>query len=76
MMKKVTVNFPDSVDLSEFNVKMILAGQLYQQAKLSSGQAAGLVGISKRDFIEKMGTYGFSVFSESIDDVRRDIANA
>jgi len=75
-MKKVVVNFPDSVDLSEFDVKMILAGQLYQQAKLSSGQAAGLVGISKREFIERMGNYGFSVFGESAEDIRRDIANA
>lgn len=75
-MKKVTVSFPDSVDLSEFDVKMILAGQLYQQAKLSSGQAAGLVGITKREFIEQMGNYRFSVFSESIQDIRRDVANA
>lgn len=75
-MKKVIVNFPDSIDLSEFDIKMILAGQLYQQAKLSSGQAAGLVGVSKREFIELMGNYGFSIFSESTQDIRRDIANA
>lgn len=75
-MKTVTVNFPDSIDLSEFDVKMILAGQLYQQTKLSSGQAAGLVGISKREFIELMGKYGFSLFSESLGDLRRDISHA
>ncbi len=75
-MKKVTLSFPDSLDLTEFDVKMILAGQLYQQAKLSSGQAAGLVGISKREFIELMGKYGFSVFSESVEDLRRDITHA
>jgi predicted HTH domain antitoxin len=55
---------------------MILACQLYQHGKLSSGQAAGLVGISKREFIEKMGSYGYSIFSESVEDLRRDIANA
>lgn len=75
-MKSVTLNFPDSIDLSEFDLKMILAGQLYQQAKLSSGQAAGLVGITKREFIELMGKYGFSIFSESVDDLRRDVAHA
>ncbi len=75
-MKKVTVSFPDFVELSEFDIKMILAGQLYQLAKLTSGQAAGLVGISKREFIESMGKYGFSAFSESLEDIRKDVANA
>ena len=75
-MKNVTVNIPDFVDLSEFDVKMILASQLYQLAKLSSGQAAGLVGISKREFIEAMGKYGFSIFSESPEDIRKDVTNA
>jgi predicted HTH domain antitoxin len=75
-MKKVTVNFPDSVNLTEFDVKMILAGQLYQQAKLSAGQAAGLAGVTKREFIDLLGQYGFSPFSESVDDLRRDIAHA
>lgn len=75
-MKTITLEFPDSVELSEFDIKMILAGQLYQQAKLSTGQAAGLVGISKKDFIEKMGKYGFSVFSGSLEDLRKDIENA
>jgi Uncharacterized small protein len=75
-MKSVTLTFPDSLDLSEFDIKMILAGQLYQQAKLSSGQAAGLVGISKREFIELLGKYGFSIFSESIEDLHRDVKHA
>jgi hypothetical protein len=75
-MKKVTVSFPDFVELSEFDIKMILAGQLYQLAKLTSGQAAGLVGISKREFIESMGKYGFSIFSELPEDIRKDVANA
>jgi len=75
-MKSITIELPDSLDMPEFDLKMILACQLYQQAKLSSGQAAGLVGISKREFLESMGKYGFSIFSESIQDLRQDIANA
>ncbi|MBS1555660.1 MAG: UPF0175 family protein [Bacteroidetes bacterium] len=75
-MKKITLELPDSLELNEFDLKMILACQLYQQGKLSSGQAGGLVGISKREFIEKMGSFGYSVFSESLEDLRRDVANA
>ncbi len=75
-MKRITLEFPDSIDYNEFDLKMILACQLYQQAKLSAGQAAGLVGIEKRQFLELMGKYGFSIFSTSIDELRRDIAHA
>jgi predicted HTH domain antitoxin len=75
-MKTLTVEIPESVELSEFDLKMILAGQLYQQGRLSSGQAAGLAGISKREFIETIGKYGVSVFSESVSDLRRDIEHA
>jgi predicted HTH domain antitoxin len=75
-MKRITLEFPDSIELTEFDLKMILACQLFQQAKLSSGQAAGLVGITKREFIESMGAYGFSVFSDSVEDLRRDVAHA
>ncbi|MCA4895046.1 MAG: UPF0175 family protein [Cytophagales bacterium] len=75
-MKRITLDLPDSLGLTEFDVKMTLACQLYHQAKLSSGQAAGLVGISKRAFLETMGNYGYSVFSESLDDLRKDVVNA
>jgi predicted HTH domain antitoxin len=75
-MKTLTLQIPESVELSEFDLKMILAGQLFQQGKLSSGQAAGLVGISKREFLESIGKYGVSIFSESITDLRRDIEHA
>ncbi|MFZ5970759.1 MAG: UPF0175 family protein [Bacteroidota bacterium] len=54
-MKTITVHLPEDFELSEFDVKMILAGQLYQQGKLSSWQAAGLAGISKREFLESIG---------------------
>jgi hypothetical protein len=36
---------------------------------MSSGQAADLAGISKREFIENIGKYGVSVFGESVEDI-------
>ncbi|MCE6989308.1 UPF0175 family protein [Dyadobacter sp. CY323] len=75
-MKTVTIDLPDSLDTEEFEIKMLLAGQLYERGKLSLGQAAQLVGISKRSFIEIMGRFGFSMFSDSIEDLYNDIANA
>ena len=52
---------------------MQLAAHLYDKGILSSGQAADLAGISKREFIETVGQYGVSVFGESIDDLEKMI---
>jgi len=70
-MKTLTLQLPDSVD--EKDVKMQLAAQLYEKGIMSSGQAAELVGISKREFIETVGQYGVSIFGESIDDLDKII---
>jgi predicted HTH domain antitoxin len=70
-MKTLTLQLPDSVD--EKDVKMQLAAHLYDKGVMSSGQAADLVGISKREFIETVGHYGVSIFGESIDDLEKII---
>lgn len=75
-MKTLTFDIPDSVDLNEHEVKMLLAGKLYEQGKLTLGQAAQLVGLTKRAFIEVMGKYGFSIVSDSVEDLHADIENA
>lgn len=36
---------------------------------LSSGQAAKMVEISKRQFIESLGKYGVSIFGETEEDI-------
>ena len=66
-MKTLTINLPDTVD--EKDVKMHLAAQLFDKGILSSGQAAELVGISKKEFLENLGKYGISIFSETIEDI-------
>jgi len=70
-MKTLTLQIPDTVD--EKDVKMQLAAHLYDKGIMSSGQAADLVGISKREFIETVGQYGVSIFGESIDDLEKII---
>ena len=70
-MKTLTLQLPDTVD--EKDVKMQLAAHLYDKGIMSSGQAAELVGISKREFIETVGRYGVSIFGESIDDLEKII---
>ncbi len=70
-MKTLTIQLPDTVD--EKDVKMQLAANLYDKGIMSSGQAADLAGISKREFIETVGQYGVSIFGESIDDLDKII---
>jgi predicted HTH domain antitoxin len=75
-MRTIQLNIPDSVDLKDYDFSMIIASKLYEEAKLSAGQAAEIVGLSKRAFIEMLGKYNVSVFSTSIADLHSDIANA
>jgi predicted HTH domain antitoxin len=76
IMRTIQLNIPDSVDLNDFDFSMIIAAKLYEDAKLSAGQAAEIVGLSKRAFIEMLGKYGVSVISTSISDLHSDIENA
>ena len=75
-MRTIQINVPDEVDLKDYDLSMIVASKLYQEAILNAGQAAQMVGLSKRAFIEMLGKYGVSVFSDSIADLHSDIANA
>jgi len=67
---------PDSVDMDNRAVAMLVATRLYEQGKLSLGQAAEMVGLSKRTFTELLGTYNVSVFNYPASDISRDVANA
>jgi predicted HTH domain antitoxin len=73
---KVILNVPENLETKTFDVSMYLASKLYEDGLLSSGQAAEMVGVSKRTFIEIMGKYGVSVFSTSVDQLSQDIENA
>ncbi len=75
-MKTVTLRLPDYVHVSSKEITVMLAAQLYEQGKLSMGQGAKLVGISKRQFMERIGKYGVSVFGESVEDISKDLKHA
>jgi predicted HTH domain antitoxin len=67
-MKQLTLNVPEEV--SEYEVKMTVASLLFDRGLFSSGQAADFVGISKREFLEKIGYYGVSIFGETSEDLK------
>ena len=75
-MKVLTINIPDNIDLDNMQVTMLVASKLYEQGKLSLGQAAELTGLSKRTFAELLGAYNVSIFNYPASDISRDVANA
>lgn len=75
-MKTITLQLPENLEVEDSQLAMILASQLYQQGKLSLGQAAQVAGLTKRTFAELLGKYNVSIFNFPASDIAKDIANA
>ena len=72
-MGTVLITLPKQAQVDDFEVKMMVAGGLYEKGKLSAGDAAFIVGLSKRAFIEILGKYGFSVFGYTSIELEEDL---
>lgn len=84
-MAQLTVNLPDdlarSVKLSdaelEAQVKLMAALKMFELGKLSSGKAAELAGLSRREFIDACARYRVSVANlpsqDLEDELRADV---
>ncbi len=75
-MKTLILNIPDNLGLKEDEVSIYLAAKLYEDKKLSMGQAAKFCGMEKRDFMEVLGKYGVSFTNITVEDLKQDIENA
>ena len=69
------IKVPDEVQLSEFELTMNVAAVLFDRGILSSGQAAEMVGISKKAFLEVVGKYGVCIFQYDEDDLINELDN-
>lgn len=68
------ITLPPSVHLTESELKMILAAKLFDMGELSSGQAAKMVGITRREFLQSVGKYGVSIFQYDAEELEEDLA--
>ena len=75
-MRTITLKVPEMSELDNLQIHMILASTLYEQGKLSLGQAAEVANLSKRTFAELLGSYGVSLFNYPATDLVQDVANA
>ena len=67
----LTIKLPASIQLDDKEAKMRFACMLYEDVTISTGQAAEIVGISRREFIETMGKYGASIFQQTIEELNQ-----
>ena len=66
-MSTITINLPKDVDTQP--VKLLIATTLFEKGIFSSGQAAELIGISRKQFLEELGKNGVSIFGETAEDI-------
>ena len=75
-MKTLSIKLPDSVDIDSQEALLIIVTKLYEQGKLSLGEAAEISGLSKRAFIEMLDRYGVSLFNLNSGELSSDFQNA
>ncbi|MBC7694155.1 MAG: UPF0175 family protein [Burkholderiales bacterium] len=75
-MKTFTVKLPDALDIDSKYLSMLVATKLYEQGKLSLGQAAEVAGLTKRTFAELLGNFNVSIFNFPPSDLSNDVNNA
>jgi len=75
-MKSISINLPDFIDLNEKEIKLLIASKLYEEGKLSLGEAAQLAELSERAFIEILGRFDISIFNYNAEELRNDVKNA
>ena len=75
-MKTITLNIPDSLEINSGEFLMLVATRLYEQGKLSLGQAAELAGLTKQTFAELLYQYNVSIFNFPASDLTSDVKNA
>jgi predicted HTH domain antitoxin len=75
-MKTLTLNIPDTLEVNSQDLAMLVSTKLYEQGKLSLGQAAEVAGLTKRTFAELLANYDVSIFNFPATDLSSDVANA
>jgi predicted HTH domain antitoxin len=75
-MKSIEIQLPDTLDMNEIQLSIYLASHLYEEGKLSLGQAAKMTGLSIRTFAELLGAYNISLFNYPASELKHDIDNA
>ncbi|MBS1567836.1 MAG: UPF0175 family protein [Bacteroidetes bacterium] len=75
-MTTLTLNLPEDLNMEVHELVMLLAAKLYEEGRLSLGQAADLAGMGKRAFAERLGSCNVSIFGQDAAGLSDDVAHA
>jgi predicted HTH domain antitoxin len=73
---QMTLNVPDTANLSETEAQILFAIKLFEAEKLSIGKAAEVAGFSYRTFHELLARYNIPVVTYTEKDVKTEIEYA
>jgi len=73
---KVVIELPNELDLSETEIKVATFIKLYELGKISSGEAAKILGISRLEFLDLLGKYKVQISPDEEEELLKDIKNA
>lgn len=73
-MSIITLKVPDKIELDPKDTVKFLAAKLYESGRLSLGQAAELVGLSKIAFSEILGDYNVALINYPVSEILQDAA--
>lgn len=72
----INIQLPEGLNMSSFDLSMMLASKLFEEGLITSGQGAEMTGLSKQAFVELLGKFGVSAFQTSAEDLEDDFKNA
>lgn len=83
-MTTLTLECPDELmaalgkrpDDATEEIRLMAALKLYESGRLSSGMAATLAGLSRVDFLLACGRHGVTIFQQTDEELKSDVAAA
>ena len=83
-MCEITMTIPDealtavaeSREEAIAELRMLAAVKLFELERLSSGAAARLAGVSRVEFLSRLGAYGVATFQQTEEELMDEIRNA
>lgn len=79
-MQQIIISVPDETALAlkltdeqlAAEVRLAAAAKLYELGRLSSGTAATLAGVSRVEFLSRLGEYGVDTFRLTAEEVQQE----
>ena len=71
-MRELKIMLPDKVEFNDSDLTKFFAAKLYESGKLTLGQSAEMVGLSKEAFAEILADCNISFINYPVSDIRRD----